>query len=162
MDDFIKDIESIQQEYDREYLTKRLNIVTTVKDIIDDNCGGRNRVTTKGDDCGGRNPKTKQVTVVKYYTVKPKEYFTDRHYESHNGTTYQKYVKDIPPRKFYKESELRAYIGLLNRWAGRTLEDDEITLLLRHITNGRHYQLVCVVDVTEQLKDELVWRDIKR
>ena len=161
MDDFIRDIESIQQEYDREYLAKRLNIVTTVKDVIDDTCDGQSRVTTKGDDCDGQSPKTKQVTVVKYYTVRPKEYFTDRHYDNYNGTTYQKYVKDIPPRKFYSESELRAYITLLNRWAGRTLEDDELTLLLRHITNGRHYQLVCLMDVTRQLADETMWRDIK-
>lgn len=148
MENFIRDVGELQQEYDREYLTKRLNIVTTVKDIID-------------DDCDGRDRGTKPVTVVKYYTVKPKEYFTDRHYDNYDGVTYQKYVKDIPPRKFYSESELRAYIKLLNRWAGRTIERDELTLLLRHITNGRHYQLVCLVDVTEQLKRELVWRDIK-
>ena len=161
MDDFIKDIDGIQQEYDSEYRTKRLNIVTTVMDVAGDICDGRSRVTTKDDDCDGQSPKPKQVTVVKYYTVKPKEYFTDRHYAEHHGTTYQKYIKDIPPRKFYSESELRAYIGLLNKWAGRTLEDDELTLLLRHITNGRHYQLVCLVDVTEDLKRETVWKDIK-
>ena len=161
MEDFIKDITSMQQEYNKEYLTKRLNVVTTVKDVIDDSCDRRSRVTTKGDGCDGQSPRLKQVTVVKYYTVKPKEYFTDRHYDNHNGTTYQKYIKDIPPRKFYSESELRSYIKLLNRWAGRTIEGDELTLLLRHITNGRQYQLVCIVDVTDQLKDELVWKDIK-
>ena len=161
MDDFIRDIEGIQQEYDKEYLTKRLNIVTTVKDVIDDDSDGQSRVTTKDDDCDGRNRKTKQVTVVKYYTVKPKEYFTDRHYPEHTGVTYQKYVKDIPPRKFYHMDELRAYIKLLNKWAGRTLEEDELRLLLRHITNGRHYELVCLVDVTDQLKEETMWRDIR-
>lgn len=161
MKDFIKDIGELQQEYDREYLTKRLNVVTTAKDVVGDACDGQSRVTTKGDDCDGQDPKPKPVTVVKYYTVRPKEYFTDRHYAEHKGTTYQKYVKDIPPRKFYSESELRAYIKLLNKWAGRTLERDELTLLLRHITNGRHYQLVCLVDVTKQLKRETVWEDIK-
>lgn len=144
MEDFIEGLEGIQQEYKREYLDKRLNVVTTMRDVI-------------GDDCGGY----KRVAVVKHYTVKPKEYYTERHYNKHQGTTYQKYVKDIPPRKFYRESELRAYIGLLNKMAGRTIENDELTLLLRYITSGRHYQLVCLVDITEQLKRETVWEDIK-
>lgn len=145
MEDFIKDITGIQQEYDKEYLTERLNVVTTVKDAMDDNRDG-----------------LKPVTIVKYYTVKPKEYYIERHYQEHQGATYQRYIKDIPPRKFYTESDLRVYIRLLNKWAGRTLEDDELTLLLRHITNGRHYQLVCLVDITEDLKRETVWEDIKR
>lgn len=144
MNDFINNIKRLQSEYDKEYLAKRLNIVTT-------------EMGKGGDSCDG----AKRVTVVKYHTVKPKEYFTDRHYESCNGATYQRYIKDIPPRKFYTETELRNYMAVLNKWAGRTIEDDEMRLLLRYITRGRHYQLVCLVDVTEQLKDELVWRDIK-
>lgn len=138
--DFMRDLDEIQQEYDREYLTKRLNIVTT-----------------KDDDCGGRD----RVTTMKYYTVRPKEYFTERHYQEHTGKTYEKYIKTIQPRKFYSETELRNYMALLNRWAGRTLEDDEMRLLLRNITKGRQYDLVCIIDRTEELNKEMVWQDIK-
>lgn len=161
MENFIKDLERVEQEYNREFLERKLNIVTTEREITGDTCNGQNRGTIAGDECDGRGRETRPVTVVKYYTVKPKEYFTDRHYENYKGTTYQKYIKDIPPRKFYSEDELRTYMAVLNKWAGRTIEDDEMRLLLRYITSGRHYQLVCLVDVTKQLKSELVWKDIK-
>lgn len=152
MNDFIKEISGIQQEYDREYLTKRLNIVTVVNDQISDTCDGSNRVTPVND-------QTKAV--MKYYTVKPKEYFTDRHYQASDQVTYARHIKDIPPRQFYTVTQIEYYMRYLNRIANRTIEDAEMALLLRAITNGRHYKLVCLLPIQDTTDEHLVWDDIK-
>ena len=148
MEDIIKGLNDIQREYDREYLTKRLNIVTTVMD-------------EKGDGCDSPKPVTSVKHIMKYYTVKPKEYFADRHYASLNRTTYSRHIKDIPPRKFYTTAQIEAYIAHLNKMAHRTIEDAEMTLLLKAITNGRHYKLVCLLPITDTTKEHLIWDDIK-
>ena len=134
------DLNNIQ----REYQEKRLNVVTTVKDL-------------NGDTCDGH----KRVTVMKYYTVKPKEYYTERHYEEHNGGTYRMTTVTIKPRRFYEESKLRVFIKYLNKIAGRTICDDEMRLLLRHITNGRQYELTCLINETAELNGTTMWKDIK-
>lgn len=152
MNDFINEINGIQQEYDREYLTKQLNIVTIAMDETCDDCERPNRVTSVKD-------QTKDV--MKYYTVKPKEYFTDRHYEEHDRVTYAKCIKDIPPRRFYTVHQVEAYIKYLNRIAHRTIEDAEMTLLLRAITNGRHYELVCLLPIQDTSKEHCKWDDIR-
>lgn len=152
MEDFIKEINGIQQEYDREYLTKRLNIVTVTDEQTGDTCKRSNRVTPVND-------QTKSV--MKYYTVKPKEYFTDRHYQPSEQMTYARCIKDIPPRRFYTTAQIESYIRYLNRVANRTIEDAEMTLLLRAITNGRHYQLVCLLPIRDTRSEHLIWDDIK-
>ena len=45
--------------------------------------------------------------------------------------------------------------------AGRTLEDDEIAIMLRTITKGEPYVMTFLADITEELKEQLKWRDIK-
>lgn len=148
MDDFIKGLNEISDREVRERQEKRLNVVTTTMDIMDDTCDGHNQVTTTMD-------------IMKYYTVRPVEYFRDRQYEEHNRMTFKKTVKDIPPRKFYRMTQLEAFIEHLHKMANRTIEDAEITLLLRHITNGRHYELVCLVPIGNTSKECHKWEDIK-
>ena len=139
----------INESYEREYKTPRLNIVTTMKDKT---------VTTVNDRSDGR----KQVTVMKYYTVKPMEYFVKRdRYDEHNGVTMYKTTQIIKPRKFYSVTEAECFVKYINRIAGRTLEDDEMMLLLRTITNGRQYELVCLIDGTREFKKQTMWEDDK-
>lgn len=152
MNDFIKELNGIQQEYDREYLTKKLNIVTVTDEQIGDTCKRPNGVTLVND-------QTKAV--MKYYTVKPKEYFTDRHYQPSKQVTYARHIKDIPPRRFYTITQIESYIRYLNRVANRTIEDAEMALLLRAITNGRHYQLVCLLPIQDTTDEHLIWDDIR-
>lgn len=142
------DIEEVfnktQREYDKEYKTEQLNIVTTTMDKTGDKCDGHDT-----------------VTVTKYYTVKPKEYYTDRQYDEHYGRTMWRTTQVIKPRDFYNRHELEMFIRYINKIAGRTLEDDEMTLLLRHITNGRQYELTCVLDITDECERATVWEDKK-
>ena len=99
---------------------------------------------------------------IKYYKVTTEEHFMERGFKRHTGRTFQTYVADIPPRKFYEETTLRAFMSVTERRAGRTIEDAEWALLLRAITNGRHYKLTCVYDVTEDLEGVTVYDDIKQ
>lgn len=148
MDDIESIIRGAQKKYDREYRTPILNIVTSEK-------------CKAGDECDGRNKKREGVTVMKYYTVRPKEYFTNGRYEEHKGKVYQQYVRVIPPRKFYNETQVYNYARYINKIAGRTLESDEMNLLLKTISRGRQYQLTCLIDRTEEFKGQTMWRDIK-
>lgn len=141
-------VRGAQASYDREYRTKGLQIVTS----------GVNK--TSGGD-GGQDESPQRMTVMKYYTVKPKEYFTNRHYDEHHGQTYRIYTKTIQPRKLYTATEVYDYARYINKVAGRTLETDEMNLLLKTIARGRHYELVCVVDITEELDGQTVWVDRK-
>lgn len=150
IDNIAKLIEDTQREYDREYKEKRLNIVTNKMTI---------REYKDGDDREGQRPARKEVTVMKYYTVKPKEYYTDRHYDEHYGTTYQRYTYTVKPRNFYTEQQLMTFLAYIDRLAGRTLEDDEKTLMLRYITNGKPYELMCVIDRTKELANQTMWQD---
>ena len=150
IDNIAKLIEDTQREYDREYKEKRLNIVTNKMTI---------REYKDGDRCKGQDQDTEKVTVVKYYTVKPKEYFANRHYDEHYGTTYQRYTYTVKPRNFYTEQQLMTFLAYIDRLAGRTLEDDEKTLMLRHITSGRRYELTCLIDRTKEFKDQTMWQD---
>lgn len=146
IDDITKLIEETQKGYEEEYKTDRLNIVTRQMRVKDD----------KGDDKGMTH---KEVTVVKYYTVKPKEYYTERQYKEHHGQTYQRYTYTVRPRVFYTVQEIETFLRYIDKIAGRTLEDDEKTLMLRHITNKRPYELVCVIDRTKELANQTMWRD---
>lgn len=74
-------------------------------------------------------------------------------YHVHYEKTYRTAVKTLKPRTFRSEHEVRAYMERVERLAGRTLEDDEWGLLLRTITRGRRYDLVCMIDITETLNE---------
>lgn len=150
IDNITKLIEDTQREYDKEYKEKRLNIVTSKMTIKD---------TKDGDDCEGQGRERKEVTVMKYYTVKPKEYYADRQYNEHYGTTYQRYTYTVKPRNFYTEQQIMTFLQYIDRLAGRTLEDDEKTLMLRYITNGKPYELMCVIDRTKELQGQTMWED---
>lgn len=126
-----------EARYDDEYKSARLNIVTGEKDLNE----------------------TTRVTVMKHYSVRPKEYYSERGYDEHCGATYQTYVKTLPPRKFYNVAQIETYVQYINRIAGRTLEVDEMNLLLKTLARGRQYELVCVLDRTEELKGETMWGD---
>lgn len=148
IDDIAKLIEATQEEYDKEYRSPILNIVTTVKDKA-------------GDRYKRQSKDTEKVTVVKYYTVKPKEYFANRQYNEHYGTTYQRYTYVVKPRNFYTIQEIEQFLRHIEKLAGRTMEDDEKTLMLRHITNGRRYELTCLIDRTREFKEQTMWQDNK-
>ena len=137
-------LESYAKQYKEDYDTKVLNIVTSVMDEPRDKCDGPNRVTGV-------------KTVMRYYTMKPKGYYIDRQYEEHNKATYQKSVITLPPRRFYKEADVYDYMKYVKKVAGRTVTDDEMNLLLKTISRGRQYQLTCMIDRTEELKDVTKW-----
>lgn len=145
-DNIIKLLEETKKKNDEEYKTPVLNIVTSV---MDEGCDG----------CDGRKTRPKGVTVVKYYSVRPKEYYTNERYDEHKGKTYQKYVMTIPPRRFYTETQVYNYARYINKIAGRTLDNDEMNLLLKTISRGRQYELTCLIDRTEEFKNQTMWRD---
>lgn len=147
LDDIIKLLEVTKRKNDEEYKIPRLNIVTSE---IDEG------VKLKGDEYGRQD----KVTVMKYYTVRPKEYFEDGRHEEHNGKTYKKHIIDIPPRKFYTATQVYDYASYINKVAGRILESDEMNLLLKTISRGRHYKLTGLIDITDQVKEQTVWRTV--
>ena len=145
-DDIIRLLEETKTSNDLEYKTKILNIVTT-------------EIGQRCDECDGRIMKPKKVAVKKYYSVRPKEYYTNERYDEHKGETYERYVMTIPPRKFYTETEVYNYARYINRIAGRTLENDEMNLLLKTISRGRQYELTCLINRTEEFKNQTIWRE---
>ena len=131
----------ILKELERMTSEKVLSVVTKPMTTTDD---------ASGDGC------------IKYYKVTTEKHFMERGFKRHTGRTFQTYVADIPPRKFYKETTLRAFMSVTERRAGRTIEDAEWALLLRAITNGRHYKLTCVYEVTDIPDTVTVYDDIKQ
>lgn len=118
--------------YDKEYRTKLPQVVTTEVD--------------EGED-----------TIMRRVRMTDKETMMRDGYDEHDRRTVTTEIKTIRPRKFYRETDARAYMRYINRIAGRTLEDDEMMLLLRTITSGRQYQLTCVIDRTEELAGVTKW-----
>lgn len=147
LDDIIKLLEVTKRENDKEYKIPILNIVTSE---IDES------VKLKGDEDGRRD----RVTVMKYYHVRPKEYFEDGRHEEHKGKTYKKHIEKIPPRKFYSETQVYNYASYLNKIAGRTITSDEMNLLLKTISRGEPYELTCLIDITDEIKGQTVWRTV--
>ena len=129
-------IKGYQREYDKEYKVKLPQLVTTEIDLTDDGCDGR---------------------IMRRVRMTDKETMINDGYEEHNGKTYESYDEVIRPRKFYSETEVWAFVRYIRRIAGRTVEDDEMMLLLRTITSGRQYKLTCVIDRTEELKEVTKW-----
>ena len=129
---------------------KGLKEITSEKELIGvtyDKCKAN-------DICDGR--------VMKFYKYTSPEYFDNRGYQEHHEKTYKKYIIDVPPRKFYSESEIRVFIGIIERRANRTLEMAEIELLLSYITSGQHYELVGLVDINREHKKLTTYEDIKK
>lgn len=84
--------------------------------------------------------------------VSSEKYLTGRGYGEHYERTIRTFTETLKPRTFGSEREIRAYMKHTERLAGRTLEDAEWGILLRTITNGRQYELVCVEDLTRELE----------
>lgn len=114
-------------------------------------------ITTKHDICDGRG----SATIMKYYKVKPVTEMMSKDYEIHDSRVLKKTHYTVQPRKFYTVTEVRRFVDDLKSKAGRTLEDDEIAVMLRTITKGEPYTMTFLVDITEELKEQLKWRDIK-
>lgn len=133
------------EKYDEEVRTPGLNIVTQVRGI-------------KSDDCDVAD----RVTVMKYYTVKSREEYEMGNYERHYGSVYTRTTYVVKPRKFYNEAQVWAFLKHIDRVAGRELEDAEKKLLLRYITKGRQYELVCLIDRTKEFENETMYNDIKK
>lgn len=144
MDNIERVIAETQERYNKEYKTPELNIVTTEK-------------YKTGDDCDLHN----RMTVMKYYTVKPREYYENRHSERHYGEVYSRASYTVMPRKFYSEAQVWAFLKHIERRAGRTLEDAEKMLMLRTITKGRRYELTCVINRTKEFERETMYKDYK-
>lgn len=128
----IEIIKGYQASYDKEYKVKLPQVVTSEID--------------KGGD-----------TIMRRVRMTDKETMMRDGYDEHNRKTYERYVETIPPRKFYSETEVENFMKYIRRIAGRTVEDDEMMLLLRTITSGRQYRLTCVIDRTEELKNMTKW-----
>ena len=118
--------------YDREYRTKLPQVVTTEVD--------------EGGD-----------TIMRRVRMTDKETMMRDGYDEHNRKTVTTEIMVIRPRKFYKETEAMTFVKYIRRIAGRTVEDDEMMLLLRTITSGRQYRLTCVIDRTEELAGVTKW-----
>lgn len=125
-------IESYQVGYDKEYHTKAPQVVTSEID--------------KGGD-----------TVMRRVRMTDKETMMRDGYDEHDRKTVTTEIMVIRPRRFYKETEAWAFVRYIRRIAGRTVENDEMMLLLRTITSGRQYQLTCVIDRTEELAGVTKW-----
>lgn len=124
--------------------TERLNVVTTKRDILGDNHGGY-----------------KPVAVMKYYKMTSENEMYKRPVEDYDGVTYEKYEWELQPRKFYTMASLKAFMEVTERRAGRPIEDAEWGLLLRAITNGKRYKLVCIRDITGDLKDCRSYKELR-
>lgn len=125
-------LESYQVGYDKEYRTKLPQVVTSEID--------------EGGD-----------TIMRRVRMTDKETMMRDGYNEHDRKTYESYVETIRPRKFYSETQVWTFVRYIRRIAGRTVEDDEMMLLLRTITSGRQYQLTCVIDRTEELAGVTKW-----
>lgn len=125
-------IKNYQVGYDKEYRTKLPQVVTTEVD--------------EGGD-----------TIMRRVRMTDKETMMRDGYDEHDRKTVTTEVKTIRPRKFYKETDAWAFVRYIRRIAGRTVEDDEMMLLLRTITSGRQYELTCVIDRTEELAGVTKW-----
>ena len=132
----IEIIKNYQVEYDKEYKVKLPQVVTTEIDLTDDGCDG---------------------TIMRRVRMTDKETMMRDGYGEHNRKTMTTEIMVIQPRRFYKETDAWAFVRYIRRIAGRTVEDDEMMLLLRTITNGRQYKLTCVIDRTEELAGVTKW-----
>lgn len=128
----IEIIEGYKREYDKEYKVKLPQVVTTEMD--------------EGGD-----------TIMRRVRMTDKETMMRDGYDEHNRKTYESCVEAIRPRRFYSETEVMTFVDYIRRIAGRTVEDDEMMLLLRTITKGRQYRLTCVIDRTEELAGVTKW-----
>lgn len=128
----IEIIKGYQASYDKEYKVKLPQVVTSEID--------------KGGD-----------TIMRRVRMTDKETMMRDGYDEHNRKTVTTEIMVIRPRKFYKEAEAWAFVRYIRRIAGRTVEDDEMMLLLRTITSGRQYRLTCVIDRTEELAGVTKW-----
>lgn len=128
----IEIIKGYQASYDKEYKVKLPQVVTSEID--------------KGGD-----------TIMRRVRMTDKETMMRDGYDEHDRKTVTTEIMVIHPRRFYKEAEAWAFVRYIRRIAGRTVEDDEMMLLLRTITSGRQYRLTCVIDRTEELKNMTKW-----
>lgn len=132
----IEILESYKAGYDKEYKVKLPQVVTTEIDLTDDGCDG---------------------AMIRRVRLTDKETMMRDGYDEHNRKTYESYNMTIRPRKFYSETEAMTFVEHIKRIAGRTVEDDEMMLLLRTITKGRQYELTCLIDRTEELAGVTKW-----
>lgn len=132
----IEIIKNYQVEYDEEYKVKLPQVVTTEIDLTCDECGG---------------------AIMRRVRLTDKETMMRDGYDEHNRKTYERYNMTIQPRKFYSETQAENFIRYIRRVAGRTVEDDEMMLLLRTITKGRQYKLTCLIDRTKELAGVTKW-----
>lgn len=143
-DDQVKDLIGDLMKVKKEEEEKKLVTVTREIHLVDDTC-----------------EVTECMTLMKYSTMRPESYFTERHYQRHYGSFYKTATQTIQPRKFHDMTSLENFVRHLKRIARRPIEDAELGLLLRHITNGEQYDLICVIDVSDDFENQLVFEDIK-
>ena len=128
----IEILENYQRGYDKEYKVKLPQVVTSEID--------------KGGD-----------TIMRRVRMTDKERMMRDGYDEHDRKTYESYNMTIQPRKFYSETQVENFMRYIRRIAGRKIAGDEMMLLLRTITKGRQYELTCVIDRTEELKNMTKW-----
>lgn len=113
-----------------------------IQDIIESYHGGYNKeykvklpqvVTTEIDEGGG--------TIMRRVRVTDKETMCYDGYDEHDRETYETYNMTIQPRKFYSMTDVVTFM----------------TLLLKTVANGRQYELTCLIDRTEELKNVTKW-----
>lgn len=129
---------------------KGLMQMTSAKEM----CGVTYDKSKTNDLCDGR--------VMKFYKYTSPEHFRNGGYEEHNIATYQKVIIDIPPRKFYSVEEIKVFLDITERRAGRRLEMAEKELMLSYITNKQHYELVGLVQITKGQHEMTLFNDIKK
>ena len=130
--DLLNILQHDDKEYIEEYRTKGPQVVTSEMG--------------EGED-----------TIMRRVRMTDKETMIRDGYDEHNRRTVTTEIKVIRPRKFYSETEAMTFVKYIRRIAGRTVENDEIMLLLRTITKGRQYELTCAIDSTEELTVWTKW-----
>ena len=129
-------MEGYTKSYNEEYKVVRPQLVTTEMDLTGDGCDG---------------------AIMRRLRMTDKERMISDGYDEYKGRTYERYIEVIRPRRFYSETEAMTFVEHIRRIAGRTVEDDEMMLLLRTITSGRQYELTCLIDRTEELVGVTKW-----
>lgn len=88
-------------------------------------------------------------SILHYYTM----HHPVAHYQTRNTYTptptptiiHTRTTLTLQPRKFYRTSQIEAYLTQLEKRIHRQLEADEATLILRHITTGRTYTITALI-----------------
>lgn len=135
-----------------------------IKEIL---AGALNEEDEKGDQPGlkimtnmkGAIGEDREGSVVKYYKVTKGEDYEMSVRPRHYGRTYMKRIYEVKPRKFYNRAQVDFFVKHLKKLAHRDISDIEMMMILKCITRGEMYELVCFMDITDEVKNEVMYEE---